>query len=280
MALIQLMRLDKPWGFVLLVCPSLWALWIANRGMPEVQLVCIFIAGALIMRSFGCVVNDIWDLDIDACVARTQTRPLADGRLSKKSAVLTGMVLASMAASLLFFLNRAGVWCAVMGLILSCVYPSAKRWMRCPQLFLGVTFAWGVPMAFAASGCHLGFDCWFLYVITVMWVVGYDAIYAMQDLPDDRRLPIYTMPKSLQGDIQTVVAYLYGCFGLGFAVVVAINRIGFGFYPFWLMAVVMLFWQVCILRRGSGDRYPQAFKSNQWLGLVLWLGLMVGGFPI
>ena len=163
---------------------------------------------------------------------------------------------------------------------MACVYPTAKRWLRCPQLFLGITFAWGIPMAYAASGKVLGFECWFLYVITAMWIVGYDAIYAMQDLEDDRQLAVFTLPKYMNGNIQVMVGVLYGAFVLGLGMLARVHGFKDVFFLAWVMVIGLLIWQVRILSPDGVDKdeknlYLQAFKSNQWIGLIIWMALVL-----
>ena len=278
--LLCLMRMDKPWGSLSLLWPSLWALWLANEGVPESRLLMVFIAGAVIMRSFGCVVNDLLDSDIDSRVERTKKRPLAANRVSKKTAYMMCGCLSVGAVSLLFFLNLQSTYLAVCGFVMACVYPTTKRWLRCPQLFLGITFAWGIPMAYAASGKVLGFECWFLYVITALWIVGYDAIYAMQDLEDDKQLAVFTLPKYMNGNIQVVVGVLYGSFVLGLGMLARVHGFKGVFFLAWIMVVYTLIWQLRILSPGRLDEdgrnlYLEAFKSNQWIGLIIWMALVL-----
>lgn len=275
-ALLRLMRFDKPWGTVLLLWPTLWALWLANDGSPSTDMLAIFVCGALLMRACGCVINDYCDHDIDAKVHRTQSRPLATGEISQKQAISCVLVLATAACSLLLLLNTKTKILAVIGFMLTMIYPTTKRWLSCPQLFLGITFAWGIPMAYSASNQALGSECWSLYALTSCWIVGYDTIYAMQDLPDDQHLPLHTMPKLLGERVSQCVAILYGifCFGLGF----------FGWakqmkWPFFcalVMAGIMLTQQIRSWDTLRANRFIEAFKMNQWLGLIVWLGIIAG----
>ena len=277
--LLCLMRVDKPWGSLLLLWPTLWSLWLANEGMPPLKLLVIFIIGAILMRSFGCVINDLLDSDIDRQVERTKKRPLAANLISKKVAYMLCGYLSLGAVSLLFFLNIQSIYLAICGFVMACVYPTTKRWLHCPQLFLGITFAWGIPMAYAASGKFLGFECWLLYVTTALWIVGYDSIYAMQDLDDDKRLDIFTLPKYMHGNIQVVVGILYGMFIFGLGMLARVCGFKVIFLLAWIMVAGVLIWQVRILSLGGLGKhqkrlYLQAFKSNQWIGLIIWVALV------
>ena len=278
--LLRLMRLDKPWGSFLLLWPSFWALWLANDGAPKLKLVAVFFTGAFLMRSFGCVINDWLDCDIDSKVERTKIRPLAANKVSKKDAFFVGGALLAGAVSLLFFLNVKSMILAIFGFLLTCVYPTTKRWMHCPQLFLGITFAWGIPMAYAASEKSMGLECWFLYLITALWIVGYDAIYAMQDLSDDKEISVFSLPKYANGDIQMIVAILYGIFVLGFGLLGIFRGVGFLFFSIWSVVFMMLVRQVLLVEPSKADknekgRYLQAFKSNQWVGFLIWIACLV-----
>lgn len=276
-AITQLTRLDKPWGTVLLLWPTMWALWLATEGIPPYHMLGIFLCGGVFMRACGCVLNDVCDQDIDVNVDRTKDRPLASGNLSTKTALLVAIGLAGLAAGLLWFLNRTTQWLAVIGIILTVIYPTTKRWLTCPQLFLGMTFAWGIPMAFAASGHALGYTCWLLYAATACWIVGYDTIYAMQDLEDDRKLAIYTLPKYLNGNILWLTSGLYGVFWLVLGAIGTISAFNHYFYVCWLFAGYLLLAQLMVLKSGHGQ-YLAAFKSNQWVGFWLWVGVVLGAY--
>ncbi len=275
-ALLRLMRVDKPWGTVLLLWPTLWALWLANDGSPSVDMIAIFVCGAVLMRACGCVINDYCDHDLDAKVHRTQSRPLATGEISQKQAISCALILALAACSLLLLLNSQTKILAVIGFMLTVIYPTTKRWLSCPQLFLGITFAWGIPMAYSASNQILGSECWGLYALTSCWIVGYDTIYAMQDLPDDQHLPIHTMPKLLGSWASQCVAILYSVFCIGLGFFGWAKHMRWPFFCALLMTGIMLIQQIRSWDTLQANRFTAAFKMNQWLGLVVWLGIMAG----
>lgn len=274
--LLLLTRCDKPWGTVLLLWPTLWALWLSNGGMPALSQLWIFMLGSILMRACGCVINDYCDHTFDKCVRRTRTRPIASGEVSKQEAVTVAVALALMAGCLLYFLKWQTRWLAVMGFILTMVYPTCKRWLRCPQLFLGMTFAWGIPMAFSESDQGLTRVCWILYGLTALWIIGYDTIYAMQDLNDDMHLPIYTMPKYLRGEVREFVSIVYGLFTMGLGILAYTLGMGWVFFVAWGCALWVLKNQVQMLNTQDEGRYLRAFKSNQWVGLLIWLAILLG----
>ena len=274
--IICLMRFDKPWGTVLLLWPTLWALWLANNGTPPIHLVSTFTLGAILMRACGCVLNDWCDRKIDSQVLRTKNRPLASGSVSTKAAMITVIVLMTMAASLLIFLNNTTRQLAVLGMVLTLLYPTSKRWLHCPQLFLGVTFAWGIPMAYAASQQPLGLSCWSLYLATCFWIIGYDSIYAMEDLTDDKKLPIHTMPKYLDGEIRLFVMLVYAIFWFGLALLATVHQLAWPFYVFLALTGPLLHNQLKSIGHQQAGQYLNAFKQNQWVGALVWLGFVLG----
>ena len=273
-AVIALMRLDKPWGTILLLWPTLWALWLANRAIPSLKLLSVFLIGGILMRACGCVINDYCDQDIDSQVQRTQTRPLAAQTISKKATMGLGLILALAALSLLPWLNPKTRYLAVIGFVLTCIYPTSKRWLHCPQLFLGVTFAWGIPMAFSESAQGLNSLCWLVYATTMLWIVGYDTIYAMQDYADDLKLPIHTMPKLLGGRIQTLIRLTYGGVLLGLIGIGVLAPMQPIFGLFCLCAYALLYRQQVMIASAKADSYLSAFKLNQWVGAIIWLGVV------
>ncbi len=189
-ALMDLMRLSKPYGTFLLLIPSLWALVLAGHGKPPLMLVVVFTAGAFLMRSAGCVINDFADRRIDPLVARTKTRPLADGRLGTGTALATFGVLVGLSFLLIMQLNALTIWLSLGGLALAVLYPFTKRFVACPQAFLGAAFGWGTFMAWAAVTNTVGPTPALLFAATICWAIAYDTIYAIQDIEDDLRVGV------------------------------------------------------------------------------------------
>jgi len=186
----RLMRLDKPVGTWLLLWPTLWGLWIAGAGRPEPRNFLVFVAGVIVMRSAGCVINDFADRQIDRGVARTRSRPLAAGRVAPAEALALFAVLGLVALSLLMLLNPLARLLALGGAALTVVYPFSKRWLAAPQFLLGAAFGWGIPMAFAAETEAVPRLAWLLWLDVVVWAVIYDTMYAMADREEDLRLRV------------------------------------------------------------------------------------------
>jgi hypothetical protein len=181
----QLARLDKPIGTLLLLWPTLWALWLAADGLPPLSLLFIFIAGVFVMRSAGCVINDYADRNFDGYVKRTASRPLPAGRLSTTQALLFFFLLVMIAFLLVWQLNQFTISLSVGGLLLAAIYPFMKRITSLPQLVLGMAFSWSIPMAYGAVAGHLSLTTWLLFLANLMWTIAYDTMYAMVDRDDD-----------------------------------------------------------------------------------------------
>ena len=184
----SLMRLDKPIGIFLLLWPTLWALLVASNGNPDTKVLLIFVAGVVLMRSAGCVINDYADRDFDRHVSRTQNRPLTAGRVSTREAITLFVVLCLLALLLVLQLNLLTIGLSVVGVLLAAIYPFMKRVTHMPQVFLGMAFGWSVPMAFAAQTGSVPQLAWLMFVTTVLWATAYDTLYAMVDREDDRVL--------------------------------------------------------------------------------------------
>ena len=184
------MRFDRPVGTLLLLWPTLAALWIASNGRPSLSLVVIFTLGTIVMRAAGCVINDYADRHLDAHVERTSQRPLAQKQIAEVDALVLFAILLATALVLVLFLNRQTQWLACAGAGIATLYPFTKRWTHLPQLVLGAAFSWGIIMAFAATGARLTDGAWLMFIASVFWIVAYDTIYAMVDRADDLRVGI------------------------------------------------------------------------------------------
>ncbi|MEM9533817.1 MAG: 4-hydroxybenzoate octaprenyltransferase [Pseudomonadota bacterium] len=269
----RLTRLDKPVGIYLLLWPTLWALFIAAEGIPPVSVLLIFVVGTVLMRMAGCAINDYADRNVDGEVARTRDRPLATGELVGQEAVVVFVVLSLLAFGLVLLTNRLTVLLSFAGVALAAIYPFMKRYTHFPQLFLGAAFAWAIPMAFAAVTQQLPPIAWLLFVATVLLTVAYDTQYAMVDREDDLRAGIRSIAIAL-GDIDRVAIGLLQTLML-LALLFVGQREEFGaYYLLGLAAAAALFAYQQVLIR---DREPaacfRAFRNNQWVGLVIFLGI-------
>ncbi len=205
-----LMRLNRPIGILLLLWPTLWALWIAGQGHPPALLVAVFIVGVVLMRSAGCVMNDYGDRNFDGFVTRTRQRPLVNGQVSPKEALILFICLLLLAAGLLYFLPPLARCLAVPAVLITLIYPLMKRYTHLPQLMLGVAFSWGIPMAYATILGRIPSSGWALFFIACLWPVAYDTIYAMVDRNDDLRLGSNPQ-QSYSVDLTQVLSPRYMC---------------------------------------------------------------------
>src|SRR4249919_1423002 len=269
----RLIRGDRPVGTLLLLWPTAWALWLAAGGFPPAGTLAIFLAGVWLTRSAGCGINDYADRWLDPQVARTKSRPLATGELQPRDALLTFVGMMAAAFGLVLLTNRLTVYLSVVGALLAASYPFLKRHTYLPQLYLGLAFGWGIPMAFAAVQGHVPELAWLLFLGNLLWTTGYDTWYAMVDREDDVRAGAKSTA-ILFGDMDLVaLGVLYADFLL--TMFLLGGRAGLGFLYLAALAVVAGFvaWQFVV----AGDRRPEncfrAFLANQWVGLVLFLGI-------
>lgn len=276
---LHLMRLDRPIGTWLLMWPTLWALWIAAEGVPQRDVLLIFVAGVYLMRAAGCVVNDYADRHFDGHVKRTQSRPLATGRISEREAKGLFVILVAAAFVLVLFTNAFTVMLSVGGVILAFIYPFMKRYTHWPQVFLGAAFSWAIPMAFGAVRQEVPLEAWLLFAANVLWTVAYDTQYAMVDRDDDLKIGIKSTAV-LFGRADTFMIAL-----LQFATLALLGWVGLllslsGF--FWVglagMAVIFVYQQWLIHDR-SRERCFRAFLNNHWAGLTLFAGLALSLWP-
>lgn len=269
------MRLDKPIGTYLVCWPMLWALWIAGNGHPDAFIVVVFLLGAFIMRSAGCVINDYADRHVDGAVKRTSQRPLVTGDISPRQALNLFAVLIALAFGLVLMLNALTIQLAVAAAMLATLYPFIKRWSNLPQFVLGLAFAWSIPMAFAAVNNHVPIEAFILFIATVCWVVAYDTMYAMVDRDDDLKIGIKSTA-ILFGDYdQTIILLLHG---IMFALLCNLGlRLGAGFFYYLGLAgaLALVTYQHYIIRNRERDACFTAFLNNHQLGAIIFAGLFL-----
>ena len=270
---VRLMRLNRPIGIWLLLWPTLWALWIATDGHPTPQLFAVFVIGTILTRSAGCVVNDLADRKLDTRVWRTADRPIATGEVDPAEALLIFAGLMLIAFGLVMTLNRLTVYLAVAGAALTLVYPFMKRIFSAPQLVLGLAFAWGVPMAFAAATDGISRTGWLVYLIAIIWVLIYDTEYAMADREDDLKIGIRStailfgeMDRAVLGALQLTM--LGGLLLLG-------QDLEFGVTYFVAVGVAAILGlrQQYLIRGRQRELCVDAFLNNAWLGGSLFAGI-------
>lgn len=270
-----LMRLDKPIGILLLLWPTLWALWIASVGVPPLRYLGVFVLGAILTRSAGCIINDIADRNFDGHVQRTRQRPLAAGHVSLHEALLLFIVLCLLAGSLLFFLNLLAVKVAIAALLCTVIYPFTKRYTHFPQIMLGITFYLGVPMAFAAVGKQISALAWLLYATAIIWAICYDTMYAMVDREDDIQIGLKSTAILFARADRLIIAVLQVVFlSLLLSIGCLLHLSSYYFIAVGVAALLSAYQQYLLK-----DREPhacfKAFLNNNWLGLVIFIGIVL-----
>lgn len=269
-----LMRLDKPIGIWLLLWPTLWGLWFAAGGVPPARILVIFVAGTVLMRSAGCVVNDLADREFDPHVERTRNRPLAAGRVTSTEALRLFVVLCLMAFGLVMQINTLTVLLALPAVLLAASYPFAKRYHSLPQAHLGLAFSWGIPMAFTALDRTVPWAlCGLLMLATVLWAIAYDTFYAMVDRDDDLRIGVKSSA-ILFGRHDRLATALLQAAALG-TLWLAGRHLGAWYDAGLLVAAVLAGYQQWLIRDRDPARCFQAFLSNHWFGAAVFAGLLL-----
>ena len=273
-ALIKLIRLDKPIGTLLLLWPTLWALWIASDGWPGITPLLIFTLGTFLMRSAGCIVNDFADRNVDGFVERTASRPLVTGTVSNKEAFGLFLILILLSFLLVLQTNLLTIELSIFALVLASIYPFLKRYTNLPQLGLGIAFSWGIPMAFAAQKASVPIEAWVLILANLFWVVVYDTQYAMVDREDDLQIGIKSTAilfgeadRHIIGLLQLVcllcLFWVAHEFSLGLIYISSI----------FLVAILFLYHLYLVRHRRRQDCF-KAFKHNNWVGICILLGII------
>ena len=270
----RLVRLDKPIGILLLLWPTLWALWIAARGIPRPVVLWLFVLGTVLMRSAGCAINDFADRDFDREVARTRQRPLAAGTIAPWEALVVGAVLSLCAFGLVLAFNRLTIALSFAALAIAVIYPFTKRFFSMPQAWLGIAFSFGIPMAFAAQLDAVPRLAWALVAANFFWVVAYDTEYAMVDRDDDLRTGMHTSA-ILFGRLD--VAAVMACYALFLAAMGGIGwwqRYGPAYYAGLLVACAIAFYHYGLIRGRTREGCFKAFLHNNWLGAAVFAGIV------
>lgn len=270
------MRLDKPIGILLLLWPTLWALWLSSWGTPSWLVVWIFVLGTVLMRSAGCVINDVADRKFDPYVARTKDRPLATGAVSVKEALLLACALALCAFFLILPLRSLYIiGLSVVALFLAATYPFTKRFLAVPQAYLGVAFGFGIPMAYAAHLDMIPLTAWVLLLANVIWAVAYDTEYAMVDRADDLKIGIKTSAITF-GRFDVVAVML--CYALTLALIAWVGyqmRASWAFYAGLGVAAVLAIYHYTLIRDREPAKCFKAFLHNNWLGAAIFAGIVI-----
>ena len=271
----RLLRLDKPIGTLLLLWPTLWALWLASRGMPSAPLLAIFCVGTLLMRSAGCAVNDFFDRELDRHVERTRDRPLAAGEIRPAEALVLAALLAAAAFALVLMLNRLALLLSFVALGVAVSYPLTKRFFALPQLYLGVAFGFGIPMAYAAVQNRLPAECWALLAANVCYAFAYDTEYAMVDREDDAKIGMRTSALTLGRYDVAGVMIAYAAMLALLAWVGVMARLGWAYYAGLAIAAGLMAYHYRLIRERSRAGCFRAFRHNNWVGAAVFAGIAV-----
>ena len=272
---IQLTRMDKPIGIYLLLWPTLWALWVAAKGVPSLGNLLIFVLGVILTRAGGCVINDFADRKVDGHVKRTEQRPMASGKISSKEALVFFALLMGISFLLVLCTNAQTVWLSFGALALAATYPFMKRYTYYPQVVLGAAFSWGIPMAFTAETGSLPAAAWLLYIANLLWTVGYDTYYAMTDREDDLKIGVKSTA-ILFGDADRVIILSLQGLALGCLLLAGSHFELGGWFHLGLLAAAGCFvWEFWYTRDRDPQRCFKAFLHNHWAGLAIFVGIVL-----
>jgi 4-hydroxybenzoate polyprenyltransferase len=273
---LRLTRMDRPIGVLLLLWPTLTALWFAARGWPGWPLLAIFVAGTWLMRSAGCAINDMADQRFDAHVKRTAQRVVATGQIGAGEALAVATVLALAAAVTLIWLNNAARLAALAAVPLAAAYPYFKRFFLIPQAMLGIAFSFGIPMAYCAVQGRLPAQAGWMLAANFFWVIAYDTEYAMVDRDDDVRLGIHSSAILFGRADVALVALCYGIYLAAMAALAWTAHVGPGFALGWVAAAGFAIYHIWLIRQRELEACFRAFLHNQWLGLAIFAGAVAG----
>lgn len=274
-----LMRLDRPIGTFLLLWPTLWALWLAGQGQPAREIVVIFVLGVFLMRSAGCVINDIADRNFDPYVARTRQRPLAAQRITVREAAGLFIVLCLAAFALVLLLNPLTILLSLPALALAISYPFMKRFHHLPQVHLGAAFGWSIPMAFAALTGTVPVLAWLLFAANVVWSVVYDTMYAMVDREDDLQVGTKSTAIWFGHRDRRIIGRLQLLLLLMLILVGIVGGLGWAYYAGLFAAAWFALYQQYLIRNREPGQCFQAFLNNNWFGLIIFCGIVLDFLP-
>ena len=278
LTIIRLLRWDKPAGRLILMIPALWAVFLAAHGMPPVPLVGVIILGTLATSAAGCVINDLWDRDIDPKVERTRDRPLASRRLSIQVGVVVAFVAMACAFVLALYLNPFTFWLCVAAVPVIVFYPSAKRVFPIPQLVLSIAWGFGVLISWSAVTANLELSTWLLWGATVLWTLGFDTVYAMSDREDDQKIGVRSSAIFFGNYAADAVGVFFAGTICLLAVLGVFMQLHLGFWLAIAIASVGWVWQYTRLRQQDLPKpvYGEIFRQNVWLGFIVLFGMIIG----
>ncbi len=276
---LSLMRVDKPIGTLLLLWPTLGALVVASHGIPPFYTLVVFSLGVFLTRTAGCVVNDIVDAKFDKDVERTKNRPIANGSISKVIALIIAIVLSLLAFILAYkYLHKHTLYLSIPALMIFISYPFFKRFFSIPQAYLGLAFSIGILMAFMEIKGNISLIACLLFFANLFWVIGYDTIYAMVDINDDIKIGIKTSAITFGRFVVVTIGVCYLVFFLLFFWLGSLIHLNMGYYLCLSLSGGLLIYQIIILLQHEEDKYFSMFLLNNWVGLILFFGIVFGMF--
>nr|WP_277755619.1 4-hydroxybenzoate octaprenyltransferase [Rosenbergiella metrosideri] len=276
---MQLMRLDKPIGTLLLLWPTFWALWLSGMSFPPLQVLIVFTLGVIFMRAAGCVVNDYADRNIDGHVERTKNRPLASGRVTAKEAKVLFIALVLCSFLLVLTMNRMTILLSVGGVALAAIYPFMKRYTHLPQVVLGAAFGWAIPMSWAAVTETLPGVCWLLFFANICWTVAYDTQYAMVDRNDDLKIGVKSTAILFGKHDRTIIGLLQLSTLVLLVLVGRSLHLNSFYYGGLVVAAILFGWQQKLIYFRERGGCFQAFLNNNYVGLVIFAGIILNILP-
>ena len=271
----KLMRFDKPIGIFLLLWPTLWPLWLVNKGFPGPKMFLIFVLGVVVMRSAGCVINDIVDKDIDPSVERTKTRPLANQSLTIREAYFLLLFLLSIALGLVLQLNLSSFFWALGGLSITVIYPFCKRFLSAPQLMLGFAFSWSIPMVYVANNLALSAEAYLLWLSVGLWIVVYDTFYALVDKEDDLKIGINSTAILFGERVGLITVLLQASVIVLWALIGLIYELNYIYFSSLVVVACFFVRQQFLIKAREPNQCLKAFLENNYVGLVVFLGVFL-----
>jgi 4-hydroxybenzoate polyprenyltransferase len=270
---VELIRLHRPIGIYLLLWPTWWALWLAAEGLPSIELFVIFTLGTIVMRSAGCVVNDLTDQEIDKKVARTKLRPLATGTVTRGEAKLLFSGLILIAVFLVLLTNTLTIYLSLIAFALACTYPWMKRYTHLPQVVLGAAFSMGIPMAFTATNNTFQPEVMLIFLTNLLWTVVYDTFYGMTDRKYDKHIGVKSTAILFEGNDQLITGSLQVLVLVGFLMIGQRFNLGLIYYAAVAVSAALMIYHQRLISKKETSAYFAAFTNNHWIGLVIFIGI-------
>ncbi|WP_395496593.1 4-hydroxybenzoate octaprenyltransferase [Arsenophonus endosymbiont of Lipoptena cervi] len=274
----NLMRFNKPIGIFLLLWPTYWSLWLASKGLPDLFILLVFTIGVFLMRTAGCVINDIIDRNIDSYVFRTRDRPIANGDVTEKEAKILFFLLIFLSFMLVLILNKMVIFLSFIGFLLTLIYPFIKRFSYFPQVILGITCGWSVPMAYMAVNQSFSVECWLLFLVNIIWSIIYDTEYAMIDRNDDIKIGIKSTAIIFSKFDKLIICFLQ--------IIMVLLLVYIGYYlnlelPYFISLIlvsILFIYQQKLISNCQPSLYFKAFMNNNYVGFILFIGILLNYF--